>query len=140
MVLLESLPRNKKLAVVSIAGPYRTGKSFLANRLLNQSTGFDVGSTTQACTKGIWMWNRPVDVSSDMQMILIDTEGLASTERSTNVDIKIFSLSILLSSLFIYNQMGPITENSLEDLALVGNLSNHISISQQKVQGQEDFK
>jgi hypothetical protein len=28
---------------------------------------------------------------------------LASTERSTNIDIKIFSLSILLASLFIYN-------------------------------------
>lgn len=62
-------------------------------------------------------------------MLLIDTEGLASTERSTNVDIKIFALSILLSSLFVYNQMGPITESSLEDLALVGNLSTHISIS-----------
>jgi hypothetical protein len=61
-------------------------------------------------------------------MILIDTEGLASTERSTNVDIKIFSLSILLSSVFIYNQMGPITENSIEDLSLVANLTNYIHI------------
>lgn len=125
-MFLESLPRHSKLAIVSIAGPYRSGKSFLANRLLNQSTGFEVGSTTQACTKGIWMWNRPVPLTSDVNVLLIDTEGLASTERSTNVDIKIFSLSILLSSLFIYNQMGPITENSLEDLALVANLSTHI--------------
>ena len=49
------------------------------------------------------MWNRPVPLSADVNMILIDTEGLASTERSTNIDIKIFSLSILLASLFIYN-------------------------------------
>ena len=46
MVFLESLPRDKKVAVVAIAGPYRTGKSFLANRLLNQSSGFEIGSTT----------------------------------------------------------------------------------------------
>jgi hypothetical protein len=35
MMFLESLPHNKKIAIVAIAGPYRTGKSFLANRLLN---------------------------------------------------------------------------------------------------------
>lgn len=62
-------------------------------------------------------------------MLLIDTEGLSSTERSTNIDIKIFSLSILLSSIFIYNQMGPISENSLEDLSLVANLTNYIHIT-----------
>ena len=84
------------------------------------------------------MWNRAVDIGPDTVMLLIDTEGLASTERSTNIDIKIFSLSILLSSLFIYNQMGPITESSLEDLALVGNLSNHISIN--KSSDQVDFR
>ena len=70
-------------------------------------------------------------------MLLIDTEGLASTERSTNIDIKIFSLSILLSSLFIYNQMGPITENSIEDLSLVANLTSYIHIQQQKETGAE---
>lgn len=43
-------------------------------------------------------------------MLLMDTEGLASTERSTNVDIKIFTISILLASMFVYNQMGPISE------------------------------
>lgn len=46
MVFLESIPRNMKISVVSIAGPYRTGKSFLANRILNQSKGFEIGSTT----------------------------------------------------------------------------------------------
>jgi hypothetical protein len=74
------------------------------------------------------MWNKPVRVSPDSIMLLIDTEGLASTERSTNVDIKIFSLTILLSSMFIYNQMGPITELALEELSLVANLTNFIKI------------
>eukprot|EP00347_Sterkiella_histriomuscorum_P019605 403340994 len=136
MILLESIPRNFKVSVVAIAGPYRTGKSFLANRLLNQSQGFQIGSTTQACTKGIWIWDKPVYTSNDQVMLLLDTEGLASTERSTNVDIKIFTLSILLSSLFIYNQMGPITENSLEDLSLVANLSNYIHIQNQQTKDQ----
>lgn len=35
MMLFESIPSNMKVSVIAIAGPYRTGKSFLANRLLN---------------------------------------------------------------------------------------------------------
>jgi GTPase Era involved in 16S rRNA processing len=103
MMMLESIPRNLKVSVVAIAGPYRTGKSFLANRILNQNKGFAIGSTTQACTKGIWIWDKPITVSDDQVMILMDTEGLSSTERSTNIDIKIFAISILFSSVFIFN-------------------------------------
>lgn len=40
------------LGVISVAGMYRTGKSYLLNRmLLNRSRGFDVGPTINACTK-----------------------------------------------------------------------------------------
>lgn len=62
-------------------------------------------------------------------MILLDTEGLNSTERSTNTDIKIFSLAVILSSVFIYNSIGVINENTIEDLSLVGKLSENITIS-----------
>ena len=43
---------NMPIGVISVAGMYRTGKSYLLNRvLLNQSRGFDVGPTINACTK-----------------------------------------------------------------------------------------
>ena len=43
---------NEPIGVISVAGMYRTGKSYLLNRvLLNQSRGFDVGPTINACTK-----------------------------------------------------------------------------------------
>lgn len=35
MICLDNFS-SKRLAVVTIAGPYRSGKSFLCNRLLNQ--------------------------------------------------------------------------------------------------------
>jgi hypothetical protein len=44
-------------AVAACAGKFRTGKSFLLNRLLAQppGKGFGVGDTVQACTRGIWL-------------------------------------------------------------------------------------
>jgi hypothetical protein len=46
-------------SVITIAGGYRQGKSFLMNRLLLKiKKGFDVGGSVQACTKGIWVWSQ----------------------------------------------------------------------------------
>ena len=42
------------LAVLSVAGMYRTGKSYLLNRVfLNRSKAFAVGPSINPCTKGI---------------------------------------------------------------------------------------
>jgi hypothetical protein len=46
---------NKKcnnFGIISVVGNYRTGKSYLLNRvILDKNNGFDVGSTVNACTK-----------------------------------------------------------------------------------------
>jgi hypothetical protein len=48
-------------SIISIAGKYRQGKSFLLNRLfLKKKKGFDVGGSMNACTKGIWVWNQVI--------------------------------------------------------------------------------
>ena len=40
------------IGIISVAGMYRTGKSYLLNRmLLNRSSGFGVGPTINPCTK-----------------------------------------------------------------------------------------
>ena len=90
--------------------------------------GFAVGPTTMPCTKGIWIWSEAIELDENRVMIIIDTEGLYSVQRDANVDVKIFSLSILLSSMFVYNQIGHIDENSLEQLSLVLNLNHSIKI------------
>ena len=87
----------KKVAIVCIAGPQRTGKSFLANRLLKRwrffpnsfinfviferMKGFAIGPTTNPCTKGIWIWNEPVRLNDKTDMLIMDTEGLHSTRK-----------------------------------------------------------
>ncbi len=44
----------EKIGVIAVAGKYRTGKSFLLNRIIlnkTDSSGFGVGPTINPCTK-----------------------------------------------------------------------------------------
>jgi hypothetical protein len=107
---------------------YRTGKSYLLNRmLLDRTSGFGVGPTINPCTKGIWVWGRTVPgytVDGDpCNVLIMDTEGLGALDEDSNHDAKVFSLAILLSSAFIYNSVGSIDENALSNLSLVVNLT-----------------
>lgn len=59
---------------------------------------------------------------------MIDTEGIGALDEDSNHDTKVFSLAILLSSLFIYNSVGSIDENAIQNLSLVVSLTKHIQV------------
>ena len=130
----------KKIAIVTVAGQYRTGKSYLLNRLIGRQNGFELGSTINPCTKGLWIWNRPVIVTEDVQAVFLDTEGLASFSRNVHLDMKIFAMSLLLSSYFIYNSMNALDEKALESLSLVVSLSKYIHVNTQPSQVSEELE
>ncbi len=124
-----------KIGIISLVGKYRTGKSFLLNRvILNiQRQGFGVGPTFKACTKGIWIWSDPLMISNnhckeEFPCFLIDTEGLGAYDEEVNHDSKIFLIAVLISSLFIYNSVGYIDENTINNLSFVLNLSKTIKL------------
>ena len=131
-----SKEENKQIGILSLVGKYRTGKSFLLNRVLiekKSSKGFEVAPTIKPCTKGIWLWSSPLIISNNYSnnpfpAYLIDTEGLGAYDEEINHDTKIFLIAILISSLFIYNSFGTIDEVALNNLSLILNLSKSLKI------------
>ncbi|XP_059497415.1 guanylate-binding protein 1-like [Stegostoma tigrinum] len=117
------------VVVVAIAGLYRTGKSYLMNKLADRRKGFSLGSTIQSQTKGIWMMCLPHPLQRDHCLILLDTEGLGDVEKgNTNNDAWIFALSVLLSSMLVYNSMGTIDQYALDKLHYVTELTDLIKV------------
>ncbi|KAM8998759.1 guanylate-binding protein 1 [Sarcophilus harrisii] len=115
------------LVVVAIVGLYRTGKSYLMNKLAGRRTGFSLGSTVQSHTKGIWMWCVPHPTKPNHTLVLLDTEGLGDVEKGDNKnDTWIFALAVLLCSTFVYNSMGTIDQQAMEDIYYVTELTDKI--------------
>eukprot|EP00076_Gallus_gallus_P036792 XP_025002330.1 guanylate-binding protein 2-like isoform X2 [Gallus gallus] len=105
------------VVVVAITRLYRSGKSYLMNRLAGQRTGFSLGSNVQGQTKGIWMWCMPHPRQPGHTLVLLDTEGLGDVDKGdTKNDTWIFVLAVLLSSTLIYNSKGTIDQQALENL------------------------
>lgn len=124
------------MSVIAICGKYRTGKSYILNKLFIESLveerskrGFNVGPTINPCTKGLWIWKEVFHSPTsdyDTPIVIIDTEGLGAYDKDDNHDTKIFLLALLLCSQLIYNSVGSIDEIVLNNLSLVVNLSKQL--------------
>ncbi|XP_049341129.1 guanylate-binding protein 1 [Astyanax mexicanus] len=120
---------SQPVMVVSVVGLYRTGKSYLMNRLAGKRTGFALGSTIESETKGIWMWCVPHPNKPDHTLVLLDTEGLGDVKKGDSKnDTWIFCLAVLLSSTLVYNSRGTIDNIALEQLHFVTQLAEHIKV------------
>ena len=78
------------------------------------------------------MWSEPQPRTnpdgSKSYLVLLDTEGIDAWDQTAQYSTQIFSLAVLLSSLFVYNQMGGIDESALDRLSLVTEMTKHIRV------------
>ncbi|XP_077534030.1 atlastin-2-like [Haemaphysalis longicornis] len=135
-ILLRSGVQNMPLVVISVAGAFRTGKSFLLNFLIrylrNQGRddwmgdadspleGFSWRGGCDRHTAGILVWSEVFRVTrphgDQVAVLLMDTQGTFDCQTSFKDVTTIFALGALTSSILVYNISGNIREDDLQHL------------------------
>ncbi|KAJ8736061.1 hypothetical protein PYW08_006717 [Mythimna loreyi] len=141
-VLLRSDARDLPAVVVSVAGAYRGGKSFILDFFLRYLTaphasqlsgewlgkedeqlkGFHWRGGSERDTTGIHLWSEPIITTlangEKVAVVLMDTQGTFDSESTIGQNSTIFALSTLISSVQIYNLHANIKEDDLQHLQL----------------------
>lgn len=141
-LLLQDDIRDRSVVVVSVAGAFRKGKSFLLDfflRYMHSKYGAGNGSDwlggsdeplqgfswrggSERDTTGILMWSEifktTLDNGEKVAIILLDTQGAFDSESTVRDCATVFALSTMLSSVQIYNLSQNIQEDDLQHLQL----------------------
>ncbi|XP_071962979.1 atlastin-2-like [Antedon mediterranea] len=137
-ILLQDHVKNKDVVVLSVAGAFRKGKSFLLDfflRYLSDGgttewmgsndeplTGFSWRGGSDRETTGIWMWSRVFlclgPDEKEIAVLLMDTQGAFDSQSTVKDCATVFALSTMLSSVQVYNISMNIQEDDLQHLQL----------------------
>lgn len=137
-VLLQKSVRDRNVVIVSVAGAFRKGKSFLIDffiRYLRAQgssewlgaedtplTGFSWRGGCERDTTGILFWSEVFIVAlpygEQVAVLLMDTQGAFDSESTVKDCATVFALSTMLSSVQIFNLSQNIQEDDLQHLQL----------------------
>jgi len=137
-ILLDDRIRDKHVVVVSVAGAFRKGKSFLLDffiRFLETEnrerwlgdeqaplTGFSWRGGSERDTTGILLWSEPflqrLPSGEEVAILLMDTQGAFDSESTVKDCATVFALSTMLSSVQVFNLSQNIQEDDLQHLQL----------------------
>ncbi|XP_067103655.1 atlastin-3 [Osmerus mordax] len=138
-ILLAPEVRDKDVVVLSVAGAFRKGKSFILDFMLRYLhrkdqgvdwlgkddeplTGFSWRGGSEPETTGILLWSEVFLVEKNdgtqVAVVLMDTQGAFDSQSTVKDCATIFALSTMTSSIQIYNLSQNIQEDDLQQLQL----------------------
>lgn len=138
-VLLAPKVRDKHVVVLSVAGAFRKGKSFILDFMLRYMrrkdqdvdwlgkddeplTGFSWRGGSDPETTGILLWSEVFLAEkkdgTQVAVLLMDTQGAFDSQSTVKDCATIFALSTMTSSMQIYNLSQNIQEDDLQQLQL----------------------
>ncbi|XP_007102919.2 atlastin-2 isoform X1 [Physeter macrocephalus] len=137
-ILLQEHIRDLHIVVVSVAGAFCKGKSFLLDFMLrymynkdSQSwiggnneplTGFTWRGGCERETTGIQVWNEVFVIDrpngTKVAVLLMDTQGAFDSQSTIKDCATVFALSTMTSSVQVYNLSQNIQEDDLQHLQL----------------------
>uniref|UniRef100_UPI00398E8A46 atlastin-2 isoform X1 n=3 Tax=Pristiophorus japonicus TaxID=55135 RepID=UPI00398E8A46 len=137
-ILLQEHIRDLNVVVVSVAGAFRKGKSFLLDFMLrymyNQNpdtwlggddeplTGFTWRGGCERETTGIQVWSEVFVINksdgNQVAVLLMDTQGAFDSQSTIRDCATVFALSTMTSSVQVYNLSQNIQEDDLQHLQL----------------------
>ncbi|AWP11934.1 putative atlastin-3 [Scophthalmus maximus] len=137
-ILLAPEVQDKNVVVLSVAGAFRKGKSFLLDFMLRYMyrkgeenwlggddeplTGFSWRGGSEPETTGIQLWSEVFLIQrsdgTEVAVLLMDTQGAFDDQSTVKDCATIFALSTMTSSIQIYNLSQNIQEDDLQQLQL----------------------
>nr|XP_020650410.1 atlastin-2 isoform X4 [Pogona vitticeps] len=137
-ILLQKHIRDLNIVVVSVAGAFRKGKSFLLDFMLRYMYNMDssswIGGSTEPLTgftwrggceretTGIQVWSEvfiiPKPDGTKVAVLLMDTQGAFDSQSTIKDCATVFALSTMTSSVQVYNLSQNIQEDDLQHLQL----------------------
>ncbi|XP_034407761.1 atlastin-2 [Cyclopterus lumpus] len=136
-ILLQDHVKDLNVVVVSVAGAFRKGKSFLLDFMLRYMlsqgkswmggddeplTGFTWRGGCERETTGIQIWSEVFVVDkpdgTKVAVLLVDTQGAFDSQSTIKDCATVFALSTMTSSVQVYNLSQNIQEDDLQHLQL----------------------
>ncbi|KAM5151675.1 RING finger protein 112-like [Mantella aurantiaca] len=127
------------LCLICVIGEKRRGKTTLLNYILRAFhcleghqqvslgkddeplVGFEWRSGADRVTKGIWIWSKPFILERNEEKLavyVLDTEGSLDIEGDQETCLKLYALSMLLSSYLIFNVNACLKTTDLDYLEM----------------------